>query len=213
MNDYLPGLEPDFDVKQQICFIGGMPDLHQFDMVFISCSGGKDSHSMAYLLAELAHRQNYDKSKMELIYADTGLEWHDTFDQVQRIGTALGIKAVKVLPKYTLLDNVRRRWAKFNGLPDDWQTSMNADIRTGQDRTGQAFRDGKTGALQIRFRTTCNGSATATTNAVRSSNLSGAEQLLEQTFPITICPVLHSVGKTRSAISVHQTARMAIRHS
>ena len=137
MSEYLPGLEPDFDVKQQLRFVGGMPDLHQFDMVFISCSGGKDSHSMAYLLAELAHRQNYDKAKMELIYADTGLEWHDTFDQVQRIGTALGIKSVKVLPKYTLLDNVRRRWAKFNGLPEDWHTAKSVDIRTGQDRTGQ----------------------------------------------------------------------------
>ena len=118
---YLPGFEPDFDVKQELRFIGGMPDLHQFDYVYISCSGGKDSHAMAYILSELATMQNYDKNKMELIYADTGLEWHDTFEQVKRIGKAVNIKAVKVLPKYKLLDNVRRRWAKFNGLPDDWQ--------------------------------------------------------------------------------------------
>lgn len=123
--NYLPGFEPDFDVKQELRFIGGMPDLHQFDYVYISCSGGKDSHAMAYVLAELATMQNYDKRKMELIYADTGLEWHDTFEQVKRIGTALGIKAVKVLPKYKLLDNVRRRWAKFNGLPDNWQENCN----------------------------------------------------------------------------------------
>lgn len=129
MNVFLPGFEPDFDVRQELRFIGGMPDLHQFDFVFISCSGGKDSHSMAYLLSELASRQNYEKTKMELIYADTGLEWHDTFDQVERIGAAVGVKAVTVLPKYKLLDNVRRRWAKFNGMPDDWQTTKSEDTR------------------------------------------------------------------------------------
>lgn len=209
--NYLPGLEPDFDVKQELRFIGGMPDLHQFDRVFISCSGGKDSHAMAYILAELATIQNYSKANMELIYADTGLEWHDTFDQVQRIGNALGIKSVKVLPKYTLLDNVRRRWAKFNGLPDNWQTALNKGVQT--DRQTDRRRAGKTGALQIRSRTTCNGSATATTNEVRSSNLSGAEQLLEQTFSIATCTILHSVGKARAAIPVCQTTRRTIRYN
>jgi hypothetical protein len=210
MNNYLPGLEPDFDVKQELRFVGGMPDLHQFDRVFISCSGGKDSHAMAYILAELATLQNYSKANMELIYADTGLEWHDTFDQVQRIGNVLGIKSVKVLPKYTLLDNVRRRWAKFNGLPDDWQTAMNKGVQTDR-QTDRQCRAGKTEVLPTRFRTTCSGFAPATTNKVRSSNLSGAEQLLEQTFSIATCTILHSVGKARATIPIHQKTRREIR--
>ena len=135
MESFLPGFEPDFDVRKELRLIGGMPDLHQFDRVFISCSGGKDSHAMAYVLAELAQKQNYDKGKMELIYADTGFEWHDTFEQVKRIGQAVGINAVKVLPKYTLRDNVRRRWAKFNGL--EWEGGQ-TDRQT--DRTSPAKR-------------------------------------------------------------------------
>ena len=148
---YLPGFEPDFDVKQELRFIGGMPDLHQFDYVYISCSGGKDSHAMAYILSELATMQNYDKNKMELIYADTGLEWHDTFEQVKRIGNAVNIKAVKVLPKYKLLDNVRRRWAKFNGLPDDWQNGNEGVGRQTDRQTDRQHPRRKNGSMASPF--------------------------------------------------------------
>ena len=47
--NYLPGLEPDFDIRQELRFIGGILDLRQFDKVFISLSGGKDSHAMTFL--------------------------------------------------------------------------------------------------------------------------------------------------------------------
>lgn len=193
--NYLPGFEPDFDVKQELRFIGGMPDLHQFDYVYISCSGGKDSHAMAYVLAELATMQNYDKRKMELIYADTGLEWHDTFEQVKRIGTALGIKAVKVLPKYKLLDNVRRRWAKFNGLPDNWQENRNEG--GGTDRqTDRQLPAGKTEIWHPHSPTKRNGSATAITSEIRSSNMS---------VPKPRSYVLPELGKTISSGTVYQS--------
>ena len=39
MTTYLPGLEPDFDVKQELRFIGGILDLRQFDKIFIPVSG------------------------------------------------------------------------------------------------------------------------------------------------------------------------------
>ena len=123
---------PDYEVRSQIRMIGGMPDLFQFDHVFISCSGGKDSQAMSYLIAELAEKQGYPKENIELLYADTGFEWHDTFEHVKKIGEYLGIKAVKVLPKFKLLDNVRRRWIKFNGLEEQNRTEQN---RTEQNRT------------------------------------------------------------------------------
>ena len=125
---------PDYEVRSQIRMIGGMPDLFQFDHVFISCSGGKDSQAMSYLIAELAEKQGYPKENIELLYADTGFEWHDTFEHVKKIGEYLGIKAVKVLPKFKLLDNVRRRWIKFNGLEEQNRTEQN---RTEQNRTEQ----------------------------------------------------------------------------
>lgn len=190
---YLPGFEPDFDVKQELRFIGGMPDLHQFDYVYISCSGGKDSHAMAYILSELATMQNYDKNKMELIYADTGLEWHDTFEQVKRIGKAVNIKAVKVLPKYKLLDNVRRRWAKFNGLPDDWQNGNEVLVDRQTDRQHPA---GKTEVWHPHSRTSHSGSATAITSEIRSSSMSVSE-------PRSY--VLSQLGKDISSGTVYQS--------
>ena len=57
MNVYLPGFEPDFDVKQELRFIGGVLDLRQFDKIFISVSGGKDSHAMMFTVAEMPDKQ------------------------------------------------------------------------------------------------------------------------------------------------------------
>ena len=119
-------IQPDFEVRSKINFIGGMPDLKQFDKIFISCSGGKDSQAMAFVISELAEKQAYNKENIELVYADTGLEWHDTFDHVKKIGRVCGIKAVMVKPKYKLLDNVRRRWDKFNGRTEQNRTEQNS---------------------------------------------------------------------------------------
>jgi hypothetical protein len=38
---YIPGLEPDFDTRQELKFIGKTLDLRHFDKVFISLSGGR----------------------------------------------------------------------------------------------------------------------------------------------------------------------------
>ena len=84
-----------FDIKnpieQEILFDKSkMPILSQFDKVYISCSGGKDSQAMAILLVELAENQKYPKSKMVLLYADTGFEWHDTYKHVESLGGGWG---------------------------------------------------------------------------------------------------------------------------
>ena len=48
MNIYLPGFEPDAAERAQLRFINGVLDLRQFDKIFISVSGGKDSHAMLF---------------------------------------------------------------------------------------------------------------------------------------------------------------------
>ena len=57
MNIYLPGFEPDAAEREQLRFVNGVLDLRQFDKIFISVSGGKDSHAMLFLVRDLADRQ------------------------------------------------------------------------------------------------------------------------------------------------------------
>lgn len=54
---YLPGMEPDAELRAELKFCGGVLDLRQFDKIFISISGGKDSHAMLWLVKELAEKQ------------------------------------------------------------------------------------------------------------------------------------------------------------
>lgn len=63
---FLPGMEPDFYVKQELRFVGGVLDLRQFDKVFISISGGKDSHAMTFLVKEIAEAEEMDKKDPEM---------------------------------------------------------------------------------------------------------------------------------------------------
>ena len=56
MNFYFPGFEPDAAERAQLRFVGGVLDLRQFDKIFISVSGGKDSHAMLFLVRDLADR-------------------------------------------------------------------------------------------------------------------------------------------------------------
>ena len=82
--NYFPGFEPDFDVRQELRFIDGVLDLRQFDKIFISISGGKDSHAMLFLIKELADKQGCS-DKLIAMYADTGMEWHNAEDHVKKI--------------------------------------------------------------------------------------------------------------------------------
>lgn len=51
------GKESDLEVRTELKFCGGMLDLRQFDKIFVSVSGGKDSHAMLWLVKELAEKQ------------------------------------------------------------------------------------------------------------------------------------------------------------
>ena len=106
--DYLPGLEPDFDIKQELRFIGGILDLRQFDKVFISLSGGKDSHAMTFLVRDIAEKQGC-LDKLICVYADTGMEWHNAEAHVRAICTAANIPLQIVYPVRPMLEKFRHR--------------------------------------------------------------------------------------------------------
>jgi 3'-phosphoadenosine 5'-phosphosulfate sulfotransferase (PAPS reductase)/FAD synthetase len=118
--DYLPGLEPDFDIRQELRFIGGILDLRQFDKVFISLSGGKDSHAMTFLVKEIAEKQGC-LDKLTCVYADTGMEWYNAEEQVRKICQAAGIPLQVVYPVRPMLEKFRHRLElSKNGKVSDW---------------------------------------------------------------------------------------------
>ena len=101
--NYLPGLEPDFDVKKELRFTNGVLDLRQFDKIFISVSGGKDSHAMLFLVKDLAEKQGCI-DKLIAMYADTGMEWHNVESHVREICTAANVPLEVVYPVRPMLE-------------------------------------------------------------------------------------------------------------
>lgn len=108
MNIYLPGFEPDFDVKQELRFIGGVLDLRQFDKIFVSVSGGKDSHAMLFLIRNIAEKQGA-LDKLVAMYADTGMEWYNAESHVRKICAAARIPLKVVYPVRPMLEKFRQR--------------------------------------------------------------------------------------------------------
>jgi 3'-phosphoadenosine 5'-phosphosulfate sulfotransferase (PAPS reductase)/FAD synthetase len=106
---YLPGLEPDFDIRQELRFIGGILDLRQFDKVLISLSGGKDSHAMTFLVRDIAEKQGC-LEKLICVYADTGMEWYNAEEQVRKICRAAKIPLQIVYPVRSMLEKLRHRF-------------------------------------------------------------------------------------------------------
>ena len=109
MNLYLPGFQPDAAEGAQLRFINGALDLRQFDKIFISVSGGKDSHAMLFLVRDLADRQGVPREKLLAMYADTGMEWHNAGEHVQALCKAAGVELVTVYPVRPMLQTFKKR--------------------------------------------------------------------------------------------------------
>ena len=106
MNIYLPGFEPDAAERAQLRFINGTLDLRQFDKIFISVSGGKDSHAMLFLVRDLADRQGVPREKLLAMYADTGMEWYNAGEHVQALCKAAGVELVTVYPVRPMIEQI-----------------------------------------------------------------------------------------------------------
>lgn len=107
---YLPGLAPDIEVRRELMFTGGVIDLCQFDKIFISISGGKDSHAMTFIVTELADNQGA-RDRLIGVYADTGMEWHNAEAQVRAICNAAKIPLHVVYPVRPMLEKFKHRLA------------------------------------------------------------------------------------------------------
>lgn len=58
---------------------GVVPDLHAYDRVLVSSSGGKDSQAMLDYVVELAERFGYARERIVVVHADLGrVEWKGT---------------------------------------------------------------------------------------------------------------------------------------
>ena len=103
---YLPGMEPDAELRAELKFYGGVLDLRQFDKIFISISGGKDSHAMLWLVKELAEKQGV-ADRLIAMYADTGMEWHNAGTHVEMLCRAAGVKLTTVYPVRPMLEQIK----------------------------------------------------------------------------------------------------------
>lgn len=103
MNGFIPGLEQDLDIRQELRFIDGVLDLRQFNKVFIAVSGGKDSHAMLFLVREIAEKQGA-LDRLVAMYSDTGMEWYDAEAHVRKICSAAGIPLKIVYPHRPMLE-------------------------------------------------------------------------------------------------------------
>lgn len=119
MNIYLPGFEPDAAERAQLRFINGALDLRQFDKIFISVSGGKDSHAMLFLVRDLADRQGVPREKLLAMYADTGMEWHNAGEHVQALCKAAGVELVTVYPVRPMIEKIRFRAERIKASGKD----------------------------------------------------------------------------------------------
>lgn len=106
MNNYFPGFEPDALERAQLRFINGVLDLRQFDKIFISVSGGKDSHAMLFLVRDLADRQGVPREKLLAMYADTGMEWYNAGEHVKALCKAAGVELQIVYPFRPMLKQI-----------------------------------------------------------------------------------------------------------
>lgn len=115
MNIYLPGFEPDAAERAQLRFNNGVLDLRQFDKIFISVSGGKDSHAMLFLVRDLADRQGVPREKLLAMYADTGMEWHNAGEHVQALCKAAGVELKIVYPVRPMIEKFKFRFGQIKG--------------------------------------------------------------------------------------------------
>ena len=86
-------------------------NLHDFDRILISTSGGKDSQTMLHEVMVLAKEQNYPSDQITAVHADLGqVEWEGTSELAELQVQLYGIEFVKIHRELgDLLDQVEQR--------------------------------------------------------------------------------------------------------
>ena len=84
--------------------------LHDYDVVLINISAGKDSMALLVAIVELARTQGYDLDRIIAVHCDLGrVEWAGTADLAEEHARVMGVSYLRVANKVDLLDQVRQR--------------------------------------------------------------------------------------------------------
>lgn len=104
MIEHLPGFSP-------ITFHG---DLTRYDHIVLSVSGGKDSHAMLFYVLQLAEKQHV-RDRLKVVYADTGMEWHNAEAHVKRLCEAANVPLSVVYPVRPMLEKFILHFQRIKG--------------------------------------------------------------------------------------------------
>lgn len=87
------------------------PDLHDYDVVLVNSSAGKDSQSMLTAVVELADAQELPRQRIVVVHADLGrVEWEGTRELAETQAKAYGLRFEVVRrTKGDLLDQIEGR--------------------------------------------------------------------------------------------------------
>jgi 3'-phosphoadenosine 5'-phosphosulfate sulfotransferase (PAPS reductase)/FAD synthetase len=129
-------------------------DLHQYDLVMVSSSAGKDSQAMLTRVMWLAQSQDYPRSRIVVAHADLGrVEWQGTRELAVQQAKHYGLRSVVVSrPQGDLLAHVRKRgmWPspKARYCTSDHKRGQLRKVITGAHRDARAA--GHTGSATLR---------------------------------------------------------------
>lgn len=104
-------------------------NLHEYDIVILNTSAGKDSLCATFQICRMADEQNYDRGKIVLSHQDLGKsEWDGTKELVEKQAALFGLKVYyskrrdKNGKEETLLEYAERR-GKWPSNKQRWCTS------------------------------------------------------------------------------------------
>ncbi|RZU46568.1 3'-phosphoadenosine 5'-phosphosulfate sulfotransferase (PAPS reductase)/FAD synthetase [Krasilnikovia cinnamomea] len=85
-------------------------NLHDYDVVLINISAGKDSMAQLVAVVELARTQDYDLGRIIAVHCDLGrVEWAGTAELAEEHAHAMGVSFLRLANKVDLLEQVRQR--------------------------------------------------------------------------------------------------------
>lgn len=104
-------------------------NLHDYDVVLINSSAGKDSQAMLTHLVELAEEQDFPRERMIVVHADLGrVEWEGTRELAQEQAEFYSLRFEVVAREQDLLDQIEHR-GKF---PSSTARYCTSDQKTSQ---------------------------------------------------------------------------------
>lgn len=121
-----------------------VPNLHDYDLVLLNSSAGKDSQAMLTHVVELADAQGFPRTQLLVVHADLGrVEWEGTRELAERQAAAYGLRFEVVQRTEDLLDQIVTRHNTLRSKGDTttpaWPSSA-ARYCTSDQKTSQVAK-------------------------------------------------------------------------